>query len=91
MLTSLFEVTARRDGREQAYEFLKDIFQRVAVYSMPAIYQIDQLVQCEGDSFDNFKKFRNGATHGRPQQIARIASVPSASHDWFEPRCVSHY
>ena len=24
---------------------------------MPAIYQIDELVQCEGDSFENFKKF----------------------------------
>ncbi len=24
---------------------------------MPAIYQIDELVQCEGDNFENFKKF----------------------------------
>jgi uncharacterized protein YbjT (DUF2867 family) len=57
LLTSLFNLTARRDGREQAYEFLKGIFQRVAVHSMPALYQIDQLVQCEGDRFENFKRF----------------------------------
>jgi hypothetical protein len=57
LLAALFNVTARRDGREQAYEFVKDIFQRVAVHSMPAIYQIDELVQCGGNSFENFKKF----------------------------------
>ncbi|MGB5813661.1 MAG: NAD(P)H-binding protein [Thermoanaerobaculia bacterium] len=57
LLTALFKVAARRDGREEAYEFLKDIFQRVAVHSMPAIYQIDELAQCEGDSFENFKEF----------------------------------
>ncbi len=57
VLPALFNVTARRDGRELAYEFVKDIFQRVAVHSMPAIYQIDELVQCEGDRFENFKKF----------------------------------
>ena len=57
LLPALFRVTARRDGREQAYEFIKDIFDRIAVHSMPAIYQIDELVQCEGDRFENFKKF----------------------------------
>ena len=57
LLTSLFRVTARRHGREAAYGFLKGIFQRVAVYSMPAIYQIDELELCEGDRFENFKKF----------------------------------
>ena len=57
LLTSLFNVAARRDGREQAYEFLKKLFQRVAEHTMPAIYQVDQLVACEGDVFENFKKF----------------------------------
>lgn len=57
LLTSLFTVMTRYRGRERAYEVLKEIFQRVAVYSMPAIYQIDELVQCEGDPFENFKKF----------------------------------
>jgi hypothetical protein len=57
LLTALFRVAARRDGRDQAYEFLKRIFQRVAIHSMPAIYQIDDLAACEGDAFENFKKF----------------------------------
>lgn len=57
LLTSLFNVTTKMKGREQAYAFLKRIFQRVAVYSMPAIYQVDDLVACEGDAFENFKAF----------------------------------
>jgi hypothetical protein len=57
LLTALFNVTARREGRERAYEFLKRIFQRVAVFSMPAIYRVDELVECDGDVFENFKKF----------------------------------
>lgn len=57
LLTALFKVAATRDGRERAYAFLKEIFQNVAVHSMPAIYQIDELAACEGDPFDNFKKF----------------------------------
>jgi hypothetical protein len=57
MMTAMFNVIATREGREEAYEFLKGIFQKVAVYSMPAIYQLDDLVRCEGDVFDNCKKF----------------------------------
>lgn len=57
LLTAMFRVAARRAGHEDAYEFLKRIFQRVAVHSMPAIYQIDELAACEGDPFENFKKF----------------------------------
>ena len=30
---------------------------KVAIYSMPALYQINELVRCEGDPFDNFVKF----------------------------------
>jgi hypothetical protein len=56
-LIALFNVIAQKDGREQAYAFVKGIFQKVAVYSMPAFYQIDELVQCEGDLFENFTKF----------------------------------
>jgi hypothetical protein len=57
MLVSLFKQVAESDGKEEAYEFLKGIFQQMAVYSMPAYYQIDDLVQCEGDTFENFVKF----------------------------------
>jgi len=57
MLTALFNVAARRKGRAKAYAFLKRVFQRVAVYSMPAIYDVDEMVACEGDAFENFKAF----------------------------------
>ncbi len=57
MLIAMYNVIARKDGRENAYEFVKGVFQKVAVYSMPALYQIDDLVTCEGDVFDNFVKF----------------------------------
>jgi len=57
IMVSLFNVVAARENREAAYEFVKDIFQKVAVYSMPAIYQIDELAACEGDAFTNFKTF----------------------------------
>ena len=33
---------------------------RVAVHSMPAMYQIGRLVRCEGDNFETFKKFNGG-------------------------------
>jgi hypothetical protein len=57
VLIAIFNIIARKEGRENAYEFVKGIFQKVAVYSMPAFYQIDDLVQCEGDVFENFMKF----------------------------------
>lgn len=57
MLVAMFNIIAKKERRENAYGFVKSIFQKVAVYSMPAMYQIDDLVKCEGDSFDNFAKF----------------------------------
>jgi hypothetical protein len=57
MLIAMFNVVAQRESREQAYAFVKGIFERVAQQSLPALYQLDQLVRCDGDVFDNFKKF----------------------------------
>lgn len=57
MLISMFNIIAQKEGEEKAYEFVRSIFQKVAVYSMPALYQIDDLVKCEGDTFENFVKF----------------------------------
>jgi hypothetical protein len=57
MLIAMFNIIARKEGRENAYEFVKGIFQKVAIHSMPAMYQIDDLVKCEGDTFENFVKF----------------------------------
>ena len=57
LMVSMFNVIARTESREQAYEFVKGIFQIIALKSLPAIYQLDDLVKCEGDVFDNFRKF----------------------------------
>jgi hypothetical protein len=57
MLVSMFNLIAKKDGKEKAYDFSKKIFQEMAVYSMPAYYQIDDLVKCDGDVFENFVKF----------------------------------
>jgi len=57
MLIAMYQVLATKEGKERAYEFLQNIFQQVAVHSMPALYQVDDLVGCEGDTFDNFAKF----------------------------------
>ncbi len=57
MLIALFNVVVRKDSREDAYAFVRGIFQKVAVHSMTAFYQIDELVQCEGDPIENFTKF----------------------------------
>ena len=57
MLVAMFNVIASKEGKEKAYDFVKGVFQDVALYSMPALYQIDSLVKCEGDVFENFLKF----------------------------------
>jgi len=56
-LIGIFKAIAKREGRENAYPVLKDMFQKVASTSQRAMYQVDELVECEGDVFDNFKKF----------------------------------
>jgi len=57
MLIAMYQVVAKREGKEKAYCFLQNIFQQVAVHSMPALYQVDDLIECEGDTFENFAKF----------------------------------
>ncbi len=56
-LIAMFNVVAGKEGEEDAYTFVKNIFQKVAIYSMPALYQIEDLAKCEGDAFENFMKF----------------------------------
>jgi hypothetical protein len=57
MMIAMYQIIARKEGGKNAYDFIQSIFQKVAVYSMPALYQLDDLVNCEGDTFDNFVKF----------------------------------
>lgn len=56
-MSALFNVLTPIEGREGAYGIAKEIFQEIAPVSMKALYQSDDLAQCAGDRFDNFKAF----------------------------------
>lgn len=56
-MSSLFLVLVPIEGREGAYEVVRSIFERIAPASMAALYQVEDLARCEGDPFENFKRF----------------------------------
>jgi len=56
MMGALFSSIADKRGRKRAQEFLIDMMRKTAATSLPAIYQLPDLVKCEGDVFDNYKK-----------------------------------
>ena len=57
VFSSLFLTIAKRLGREEAYEFFRTkILNDMGKISIPGIYQLNDLIRCEGDVFDNFKK-----------------------------------
>ncbi|MBW2525682.1 MAG: L-2-amino-thiazoline-4-carboxylic acid hydrolase [Deltaproteobacteria bacterium] len=56
-MIAMFNAVARDESRRRAYEFVQSIFQAIAPQSLRRIYQLDDLVECDGDVFDNFKKF----------------------------------
>ncbi len=56
-LSGIFLALAKRLGRNEAYEFLKnEVIYKLALTSMPLLYQVPELKECEGDVFENFKK-----------------------------------
>ena len=56
--SAIFLALAKRLGREEAYEFFKTrVMDEIAQTSMGLIYQVDDLKECEGDTFENFKSF----------------------------------
>ena len=56
-LSGIFLALAKRLGRKEAYEFLKnEVIYKTALTSMPLLYQVPELKRCEGDVFENFKK-----------------------------------
>jgi len=57
MMGALFFTIADKRDRKFAQDFMTGMMQKVAPVSMPAIYQLEDLIQCEGDVFDNYKKF----------------------------------
>ncbi len=56
IMGSLFSAIADRRGRENAQEFMINLIRNMGPISIPAIYQVNDLVNCEGDVFDNYKK-----------------------------------
>ena len=59
--SAMFLALANRLGRDEAYEFFKtEIVNKIAQTSMGHIYQLEDLKKCEGDVFENFKKFNIG-------------------------------
>lgn len=56
-LIAIFKAIAKREGRENAYPVLIEMFQKGSPIAQRSMYQVDELVRCEGDVFDNFKKF----------------------------------
>jgi hypothetical protein len=57
MLGALFCSIADRRGRKFSREFITGILQKLAHVSIPAIYQLDEFMKCEGDVFENFKRY----------------------------------
>ncbi len=57
VLVSLFEAIAAREGRAAAYPVIRAMVDEVAPHSMRAMYQIDELTRCDGDVYENFKRF----------------------------------
>jgi hypothetical protein len=53
---ALFSAIADRKGRKFAKEFMISLAHNMGPVSIPAIYQVKDLVKCEGDVFDNYKK-----------------------------------
>ena len=57
VFSSMFLALSKRLGRESAYEFFKTkVMNEIAKTSMGLIYQLDDLIKCEGEVFENFKK-----------------------------------
>lgn len=58
IFSGIFLALANRLGREEAYEFFKTkMMNEIAKTSMASIYQLDDMKKCDGDIFENFKKF----------------------------------
>ena len=56
--SGLFLALAKRLGREEAYDFFRiEVMNEIAKTSMAAIYQVKDMKKCDGDIFENLKKF----------------------------------
>lgn len=54
LMSSMYLVLADREDKEKAYEFVKGIFQKIGPTAHETLYNIKDLMKCEGDIFTNF-------------------------------------
>jgi hypothetical protein len=80
MMTSIFNVIARKETRDKAYEFVKKIFQALAPCACPALYQLDDLERCKGDMFENYKKFNIAMFKGSTRDFHVKSIEESENH-----------
>jgi hypothetical protein len=58
VFSGMFLALAKRLDREEAYDFFKtEVMNEIAKTSMAAIYQVKDMKKCDGDIFENYKKF----------------------------------
>ena len=60
LLAAVYNALLQYETRDGAYEYLKSLLEGVWAQSLLMMYQVDDLEQCEGDVFDNFKKMNIG-------------------------------
>jgi len=88
-MTALFNVVAKKEGREEGYIFTKSIFQGYAKYSMPALYDIKNLRKCEGDLFENYKKLNTAMFQANQEyRVKEIKDTPDCLTIVVD-RCIS--
>lgn len=86
-MTALFNTLAPREGREGAYEVARTIFAAIAPRSMEALYQSRDLAACEGDRFENFKKFHMAMFDGSQELFANTQSDAGDAFTTTVTRC----
>ena len=57
LVASLYSAIVDKRGRKFSKKFISVLMQNIAPISMPHFYQLRDLVKCEGDVFNNLKKF----------------------------------
>ena len=57
---AVFNALLKYESRDDAYEYLKSLLEGVWQESLMMMYQVDDLLRCDGDVFDNYKKMNIG-------------------------------
>ena len=90
MLVAMFNIFARTDGRENAGASIIEMFQKVAAEAgMAALYQLDELVDCDGDVYDNFTKFNIAMFKGSQHLYDSTHTVDRDKHTITVTRCAN--